>query len=291
MGCGSSQQEDQSEKLILLQKIKEKVTQLIKNNPFYTISVKDFDKFMKEESKKSLCSIENISKDIITSFFGEKDEITNYIFKTVVSFSYNKFKYVFHRVVDNDIEIIISIFYIMYLFLCDTEQKRRNNFLYKKIYKLFEIVKLKEEEGNFVFMSGKFFFLMFNLIQFCTFCFVNFFCGPGIIEITGNIKKYEAKKIFCDNESKSEKYQPNNINKLVNDFLYHINHNIQPNIVNYYILTDVLQPLSELISENKNESIFSINSVKLKDILDILIEKMNHNYYVELFFNIDNILK
>ena len=290
MGCGSYKKEDQSEKIILLQRIKEKVLQLIKNNPFYNISVKDFDKFMKEECKKNIISVENLSKDIIKSFFHEEEDITNYIFKTISSFSYTKFKYVFHNISNNDTEIIAQIFYIIYLFLTEN-QKGRNNFLYKKVYKLFEKIKLKEEKGKIVFMSGKFFFLLLNIIQFCTFCFINFFCGPGVIEITGNVKKYEVKKIFCNNESKSEKYQPNNINKIVNDFLYHINHHIQPNIVNYIILTDVLQPLSEFISENKNEKILSINSLKLKEILDILIDKINHDYYVELFFNIENILE
>ena len=40
------------------------------------------------------------------------------------------------------------------------------------------------------------------------------------------------------------------------DCFYYLNKNIQPDKVNYIILTDVLQPLSEYITENKDIEIF-----------------------------------
>ena len=110
------------------------------------------------------------------------------------------------------------------------------------------------------------------------------------MEITGDFKKIELETIFS-NGKKSKKYEPSNINKLLNDYLYFINNNIQPNIVNYIILTDVLQPMSDYIMDNKDEEIFFIESEKIKEILDVLIEKLNHNYYLELFFNIENLLE
>ena len=279
MGCGSSKKENNSEKKILLRKIKDKVLKLIRSNPFYNISIKEFQKFMKEESQKdNKKSIENLSKDIIDSFFKEEN-IINYVFKNVASFSYSKLRWLYNK----EEEITKLILYFIFLFLTEN-QRGRNNLLYKKINILFEKIKLGEDNEKIIFRTGKFSFILLNLIQFCTFCFISFFCGPGVIEITGNFKKSEVNTIFS-NDVKLEKYRPNNINKLLNDYLYFINHNIQPNTVNYIILTDVLQPLSDYISDNKDEEIFSISPAKLKEILDILIDKMNHNYYLELFFN------
>ena len=284
MGCGSSQNENQSEKIVLLKKIKSKVFGLIKNNPFFNISIKDFNNFMEEESKKNN-SIEEISKNIISEFFKEEENIIDCIFKNVAQFSYSKLRYIFK----NDKEIKILIFYFIYLFLTGN-QKGRNQLLYEKFNKLLEKIKIGEKNGKSQFRSGKFSFLFLNLIQFYTFSFVYFFCGPAILEITGDFKKIELETIFS-NGKKAKKYEPCNINKLLNDYLYFINNNIQPNIVNYIILTDVLQPMSDYIMDNKDEEIFLIESEKIKEILDVLIEKLNHNYYLELFFNIEKLLE
>ena len=284
MGCGSSQNENQSERIILLKKIKSKILELIKNNPFFNIPIKDFNNFMLEESKKNN-TIEEISNNINNKFFEEEENITKCIFKNVAQFSYSKFRYIFK----NDKEINILIFYFIYLFLTK-EQKERNQFLYEQVYKLLEKIKIDEENGKLQFKSGKFSFLFLNLIQFYTFSFIYFFCGPAILEITGDFKKIELETIFS-NGKKAKKYEPNNINKLLNNYLYFINNNIQPNIVNYIILTDVLQPMSDYIMDNIDEKIFFIESEKLKEILEVLIEKLDYNYYLELFFNIEKVLE
>lgn len=284
MGCGSSQNENQSERIVILKKIKSKVLELIKNNPFFNISIKDFNNFMEEESKKNN-SIEEISKNIITEFFEEEENIIDCIFKNVAKFSYSKLRYIFK----NDKEINILIFYFIYIFLTGN-QKGRNQLLYEKVKKLLEKIKINEVNGKWQFRSGKFSFLFLNLIQFYTFSFIYFFCGPAILEITTDFKKIDLEIIFS-NGKKAKKYEPSNINKLLNDYLYSINNNVQPNIINYIILTDVLQPMSDYIMENKDEEIFFIESEKLNEILDVLIEKLDHNYYLEFIFNIEKVLE
>lgn len=282
MGCSSNKNEN--ERILILKKIKARILHLIKNNPFYNISTKDFTKFMSNESSKTNKTIESISKNIIITFFKEDDDINSFIFKNVVSFSYMKFRSRCLFPVDEEIKILLC--YFIYFFL--TEKQRGNNkILYKKVYKLFEKIKIKEEDEKIYFPSGKFSFLILNLIQLCTFSFIYFFCGPGLLE--DNFKKYEIKTIFS-NEIKTEKYQPDNINKYLNDYLSSINSNNRPNIINCIILTDVLQPISDYITDNKDIEICSIDSTKLKEILDILIDKMNHKYYLELFFNDDTLL-
>ena len=139
-------------------------------------------------------------------------------------------------------------------------------------------------------LEQKIFISSFKCNSISYFLFYLFFCSRGVLQIIGNIKKNEIKTIYS-NQIKSEKYKPNNINKILNDNLYYLNKNIQPDKVNYIILTDVLQPLSEYITENKDIEIFSMSQDKFKEIIDMLIEKMNHNYYLELFFNIENSLE
>ena len=232
-------------------------------------------------------SFENISKNITDTYFKE-DDIIYSIFKNVSSFSFSKFKCLFHS--ENfDEKIKTLIFYFIFLFLTEN-QSAKNNILLKKINKLFDKIKLSEENRSIQFRTGKFSFLLLNIIQFHTFSFIYFFCSREVLQIIGNIKKNEIKTIYS-NQIKSEKYKPNNINKILNDNLYYLNKNIQPDKVNYIILTDVLQPLSEYITENKDLEIFSLSQDKYKEIIDILIEKMNHNYYLELFFNIENSLE
>ena len=92
MGCTSIQDENNSEKIILLKKLKETILHLIKSNPFYNISIKDFNKFMTSQKKYSF---ENISKNITDTYFKE-DDIIYSIFKNVSSFSFSKFKCLFH---------------------------------------------------------------------------------------------------------------------------------------------------------------------------------------------------
>ena len=278
MGCSSSQNEN--ERIILLKKIKAKIMQIIKRNPFYSLSVKDFNEFMENEVDKK----ENITKSITYTFFKEDDDININIFNNVVSFAYKRFSS--RCLFSNDEDIKISLLYFIYFFLAE-KQKGSNKFMYKKIYKLFEKIKIKESDDKIYFHSGKFSFLILNLIQLCTYIFIYFFCAPSLLE--DNFKKYEIKTIFS-NEKKTEKYHPDAIDKYIEEYLYSINNNLRPKIVNCIILTDVLQPISDYITDNKNIDICCIDLSKLKEIIDILIEKMNHKYYFDLFFNTDNIL-
>ena len=282
MGCSSNKIEHKSGKRTLLKKVKEKVLLLIEKNPFYNISLKEFKKYIKKDLKDEFNQkIEIITSKIINTFIKDDNEF-NYIFLNVTTFAYSKFQNIFP---DNE-ELKKLILYFIFLFLTEN-QREINGFFYKQINKLFDKIKIKEnegEEGNIYFGTGTFSFLLLNIIQFGTFCFISFFCSLGVLEVTGDFKKYEIKRIFSS-EYKSSKYHPNNINKLLNDYLYYINHNIQPKIINTMILTDVLQPISDYILDNKDEKIFSISKDKLKEILYILISKMNHNSFLKLFFN------
>lgn len=87
---------------------------------------------------------------------------------------------------------------------------------------------------------------MLNLIQLCSFCFLNFFCGPATLTKYSNLTEKDLDIIFSDNPKDTE-FQPEKIDKTINECLSFINDIIQPDQVNILILTKVLQPLEIIL--------------------------------------------
>ena len=291
MGCSSTLMKDERHKVQLKIDIRDEIIQTIFKNPFYNVHVKDFRKFMKNIQKKNEL---NITKDyimdlIIEKYIQNKSDI--YVFKTVVNFAFDKMNYVFHER-ESDEEIIPIIFNIIFIFLTQ-RQKGIKKEMKIDLCILFEKLKLEvmvtEKSEKIKFKSGKFSFLILNLIQLCSFCFLNFFCGPATLKAAANFSQNDIDIVFSDNQMKMKMktYLPENINRIVNRYLNDVNAIIQPDIINSLILTQALQPISDYISENKDEEIFWIDSLKLIEIFDILIDKMDYEYYIDLFFNTD----
>ena len=279
MGCSSQKDENQSEQIILRSKLKERVLKLIKNNPLYHISTKDFDKFISEqETKINTTKISKLTEKIISEFFDEDESIIIIsIFQNIAYFASKKFKSIFRKGKD----INTHLLYFLYFFLTEN-QNGRDDLLLNKLLDLFYKIGEKDED-KIKFQSGKFSFLLLNLIQFCSYIFVYFFCGPGILELSGNFRNYEIENVFSNRE-KEKKFEFKTIDKFVDNYLNLMNEQIKPEIVNTIILTDVLQPISDYILDNDDEKYFIIDVNMLKEILIILVHKMNHNYYLELFF-------
>ena len=292
MGCSSTLMKDERHKVQLKIDIRDEIIQTIFKNPFYNVHVKDFRKFMKNIQKKNEL---NITKDyimdlIIEKYIQNKSDI--YVFKSVVNFAFDKMNYVFHER-ESDEEIIPIIFNIIFIFLTQ-RQKGIKKEMKIDLCILFEKLKLEvmvtEKSEKIKFKSGKFSFLILNLIQLCSFCFLNFFCGPATLKAAANFSQNDIDIVFSDNQMKMKMktYLPENINRIVNRYLNDVNAIIQPDIINSLILTQALQPISDYISENKDEEIFWIDSLKLIEIFDILIDKMDYEYYIDLFFNTDD---
>ena len=294
MGCLSDSLEEEikektkKQKLDLINELRHKIIQYIFHNPFYQVHVKDFRKFLKNlrTNNDSKITKEYVIDNIIETYFEDPNDINLFLFKSVINFAFERFTLVFHEI---DEEIICIIFTIVFLFLTE-RQKGINKEMKTDLCELFEKlkldIKLTEDDYKIKFNSGKFCFLALNLIQLCSFCFLNFFCGPATLVKIAHFSQEDLKMIFSDKE-KIKIHEPDNINQVVKNSLIHVNEIIQPNIVNKIILTKVLQPLSEYITENKDEKFFWIESDKLIKILEILIDKMDYEYYIDLFFNIE----
>jgi hypothetical protein len=296
MGCFSDKFEEEIKekskrvKIELINELRHEIIQYIFKNPFYKVQVKDFRKFMKNFKSDNDNNLK-ITKDyildnIIRIYFPPQNDINLFLFTSVVNFSFDRFAKVF-REIDEDIMRII--FTIIFLFLTERQKgikKEMKTDLCVLFEKLKLEVKMTKDDYLIKFNSGKFCFLLLNLIQLCSFCFLNFFCGPATLYRIANFSKDDLNIIFSDND-KLKIYEPDNINQVVKNSLSHINEIIQPNIINTKILTKVLQPLSEYIEKYKEQSVFWIESDKLERIYDILIDKMDYEYYIDLFFNIE----
>ena len=82
-------------------------------------------------------------------------------------------------------------------------------------------IQLTEQGSKVQFKTGEFSFLILNLIQLCSFTFLNFFCGPAILTQLGNYTNDEINIIFS-NDNKEKEYLPNHINRVVNNYLYEL---------------------------------------------------------------------
>ena len=296
MGCLSDNLEEEIRekskkvKIELINELRHEIIQYIFKNPFYHVQVKDFRKFIKNFKSDNDNNLK-ITKDyildnILRIYFPPQNDINLFLFKSVVDFSFDKLANVFREI---DEDIIRIIFTIIFLFLTE-RQKGIKKEMKTDLCILFEKLKLEvkttKDDYMIKFNNGKFCFLLLNLIQLCSFCFLNFFCGPATLTRIANYTKDDLNIIFSDND-KLKIYEPDNINQVVKNSLSYINEIIQPNIINNKILTKVLQPMSKYIEENREQNFFWIESDKLNKILDILIDKMDYEYYIDLFFNIE----
>ena len=293
MGCSSVTKEDEQQKDELRINLRDEIVQMVIKNPFYKGHVKDFRKFMKnikKENTKLINEKDYILEKMIEKYIDKYDHINQFMFKSVVNFSFKRFSNVFHEN-ELDGDVVPIIFNIIFLFLTQRQigiKKEMKFDLCQLFEKIKMNIKVTEETEKIKFKTGKFSFLIYNLIQMCSFCFLNFFCGPATLKIAGNFRDEDINIVFSEDILKLKMYQPDNINKIVNRHLNQLNIMIQPQIINSLILTQALQPISDYITENKDEEVFMIDSIKLIEIFDLLIDKMDYEYYIDLFFNIGN---
>ena len=294
MGCSSGvveELEEEEKRYQLKVNLRDEIIRLIFDNPFYKVHIKDFHKFMKNLKHLEDFNLtkDEITQKIIEKYFEEQKEMYKYIFKSVVDFTFSRLKFVFREKTIDD-KLTSIIFNIIFTFSTQ-KQKGVKKELRIDLCELFEVLKLEikvtDEKEKIKFKTGDFSFLVLNLIQLCSFCFLNFFCGPATLTKYSNLTEKDLDIIFSDNPKDTE-FQPEKIDKTINECLSFINDIIQPDQINILILTKVLQPLGDYIKNNNDRAVFWIDSMKLIEIFDLLIDKMDYEYYIDLFFNTED---
>ena len=284
MGCSQRKIKTDDERNNILKKIKEKITTLIKKNPFYSVSTKNFDKSLKkivEENTNN--NIENICNSLITVYFGSSTRLIKKQFIDVIKFSSTKFKLLFPK----DKEINIIIFSLLHFFLSEHSEDDKK-YMQKIILELLNKISIQNNNSDEKqFNKGKFSCLILNIIQLCTFSFIYMFCGQTILEIVCNLGRFTIEDLFMKNLTKKSEDQKKikTINELFNINLRTVNKCLKRDYVYSIVLAEVLEPINEyIIEDNEKEKEFNIDQEILNDIVRLLIQKMNLYYFLELFF-------
>ena len=113
MGCTSNPEEDRIKKHQMLTELRDTIINLISNNPFYNINIKDYRKFMhnlKSEIEGDLTK-EDILDKIIEKYFNNRSNMDIYIYKSVVELSLKYFSIIFKG--DHEIIPLIFIIYLL----------------------------------------------------------------------------------------------------------------------------------------------------------------------------------
>lgn len=296
MGCSSSHDDiDNSSANLRAWKVKDRILELIKLNPFYNLSLKQFKKLMNNYPDPNNIDLEAMITSIQESIFLSKKKTQKKLFHDVIIISFSKF----HKIFPKEPDINKTTFHLLYFFLTEKDKDKKKAFrknlsqLFSKIMIL--INKDKEEDKNiisnnnekeYLVMTGRFSFLILNLMQFCTYSYIYLFCAPPVLEIMGEIKKDKIEKMIFGEEDKNEKeINVKNINNLFNKCLFSINDALKPNIVNSLFLTDILQPISDHIRTYPNDKKFIIKKNELDKIIDLIMEKMDVEFFMRFFFS------
>lgn len=256
-----------------------KINKLIKVNPFYDISLKDFKKTINEINKKIInedyFDNDNIIDEIISKYFLDQENFVKVLFKNFVKYSISKFNGILPNK-DND--IIILILYFLYIFLSKIQPGKKNLFK-EKIKVLLNKTKYdinNENENHFKLslLSN----LLINFIQMFSFCFGSFFLLFTFLDNFDNYNKDSFEKLINNNIIKEVKY-------ILDDNLSMLNQNMSPYYLNILVISEINNKINYLFEKvGKNEEFILLNDDEINVISESLYDTINIKNYVDYLF-------
>jgi hypothetical protein len=185
MGCGSGEVLPERRRLGTTSILYLKVSKLITNNPFYDISLSDFENFLNSLNDKAIeennYNKEKIIDEIITKYLENEENFTKELFKDVV----NNLSSKFDNILQDNKDLIILILFFLYLFLSDNQAGKRKLFK-EKIKILFNKTDINiknNNENENKYNISMITYLIVNLIQMYASSFWCFFVFFFIFEL------------------------------------------------------------------------------------------------------------
>jgi hypothetical protein len=134
--------------------------------------------------------------------------------------------------------------------------------------------------------SGKFSFLLVNMIQFCLFMFIYLIVAPSILHKINNFNDEEIQNIFINKKISKDLISNENLGenknvdiKKFNEYIYRqmqqINININYDRLLKRLLVECLQPISEIIIKNVDAEIAPIENEEMEKIIKKFIYIFN----------------
>ena len=158
--------------------------------------IKEFSNF------ESRTDFENIQEYID---FQEFDNFTKSAFKDVLEMASIRLEHIFPQEKSKDKMILIIALFLSKPLRNEIEQEK-----YELIKYLLETTKNADVENKDYYLSGKFSFMIVNLIQFLGFIMVYFLLSLKIFQIFSNLNKNEIENIFIE-KKKFGDIDPNNL--------------------------------------------------------------------------------
>ena len=148
-----------------------------------------------------------------------------------------------------------------------------------------EFDKLSLNSTSFYY-SGKFSFLLVNMIQFCLFMFIYLIVAPTILNKLNKFNENEIQEIFINKKISKDLYSNENLSEVqkvdiknFNEFIYRqvqqINISINYDKLLKRLLVECLQPISEIIIKNVDAEIAPIENEEMEKIIKKFINILN----------------
>ena len=283
MGCGAGEVLPDRRRLGTNSILFLKVLKLIKNNPFYEISLFDFENFLNSLKDKAIeenhFDKEKIIGEIITKYLDNEENFTKKLFKDVV----NNLSSKFDNILQNNKDLIILILFFLYLFLSDNQAGKRKLFkekikiLFNKSKNKIESNKKNENKYNVSMIT----YLIVNLIQMYTssfwcffvfFSFLNYYKGYDSVKFEEMINKYSIIKEI-------DSIIENDLNDMKNNI------NISPDFLNFLVISEINNKIKNIFEKvEEGTTTISLDDNEINTIADSIYDTIYVNNYVEYLF-------
>ena len=254
-----------------------KISNFITNNPFYEISLSNFEitinSINNNINKENFLDINIIIDEIIYKYLHKEKNFIKILFKDIVNYAYFKFKNI---VPDND-DIIFLILYFLYIFLSNKQTGKQKLFK-EKIKILLNKAKYDTNKENH-FNISIIFNILINFVQMFTFVFGGFFVFFCFLDNFDGYNKNKFEEII----NKKNKLI-NDVESIINNNLNILNENMSPYFLNLLVISEINNKIKYLFEKGGNEEFIILEDYEINIIAESLFETININNFVEYFF-------
>ena len=255
-----------------------KISNLITNNPFYKISLSDFENTINilkfKLNNEQILDIKKIIEEITYKYLQNEENFVKILFKDIVNYAYFKFKYI---VSDNN-DIIFLILYFLYIFLSNKQPGKKK--LFKEKIKLLLNKAVDDLNKKNQFKLPKLFNILINFVQMLTFSFGSFFVFFGLLDNFNNYNKEKFEEIINKKNSLI-----NEVESIINNNLNIINEKISPYFLNLLVISELNNKIKFIFEKvSENEEFIILQDYEINIIADSLFESININNYIEYLF-------
>ena len=254
----------------------QKLEKFIKINPFYNISLSEFEETI--NAIKNNNNNEIIDKIISTFFKNEKSFVKSLFIKTVEC-AIKKYDLNLNTEnINNDLIVLIIVF--IYILLTDNKQGKRDLFRKNILALLNNKIESKDDINN-KYKIEDIYIIIINIVQMHTFFFQNFFLYFAFSEIFINDKSDYEKIINEDSTI-------NKINSFIESYLNKFNENMSFDYLNFLLISEINNKIKQNFEYENENGFITLDENQINGISDAVYETINVNNFISFIFFAEN---